>query len=196
MSKSRLVITALFVDHQTPAEVAARYGVHRAWVYKLKARYEAEGEAALEPRSRRPTTSPQSTPPETVDLVLRLRKELLEAGHDAGADTLLWHLNHHHEVTLSRATVHRILTRHGAITPEPKKRPRSSYIRFEATMPNETWQSDFTHYPLTDTETFPKGIEIITWLDDCTRYALHISAHRRVTTPILRRTFRETAGHP
>jgi hypothetical protein len=32
MSKARLVITALFVDHQTPAEVAARYGVHRAWM--------------------------------------------------------------------------------------------------------------------------------------------------------------------
>jgi len=97
-------------------------------------------------------------------------------------------------VTLSRATVHRILTRHGAITPEPKKRPRSSYIRFEAAMPNETWQSDFTHYPLADAETFPQGIEIITWLDDCTRYPPHISAHRRVTTPIVKRTFRETAG--
>ena len=53
-SKARLVITALFVDHQTPAEVSARYGVHRAWVYKLVARYEAEGESALKPRSRRP----------------------------------------------------------------------------------------------------------------------------------------------
>ena len=63
-SKARLVITALFVDHQTPAEVAARYGVHRAWVYKLKARYEAEGEAAFEPRSRRPKTSPTALPPE------------------------------------------------------------------------------------------------------------------------------------
>ena len=47
-SKGRLVITALFVDHQTPAEVAARYGVHRAWVYKLKARYEAAAVATLE----------------------------------------------------------------------------------------------------------------------------------------------------
>ncbi len=57
MSKARLVITAQFVAHQTPAEVAARYGVHRAWVYKLKARYEAEGDTALEPRSRRPKTT-------------------------------------------------------------------------------------------------------------------------------------------
>ena len=143
MSKARLVITALFVDHQSPAEVAARYGVHRAWVYKLKARYEAEGDAALEPRSRRPKTSPRATPPATVELVLRLRKELLEAGHDAGPETLCWHLtHHHHQVTLARATIHRILTRHGAITPEPKKKPKSSYIRFQAAMPNQTWQSD------------------------------------------------------
>jgi transposase len=145
MSKAQLVITALFVEKQTPAEVAARYGVHRAWVYKLKARYEAEGDTALQPRSRRPKRSPGATGPETVELVLRLRKQLLAAGHDAGPDTLLWHLNHHHQVTLSRATVYRILTRHGAITPAPKKRPKSSYIRFEAAMPNETWQSDFTH---------------------------------------------------
>ena len=166
MSKARLVITALFVEKQTPAEVAARYGVHRSWVYKLKARYQAEGDTALVPRSRRPRTSPRATPTKTIELLLRLRKELLEAGHDAGPDTLAWHLSHHHEVTLSRATVHRILARHGAITPEPKKRPKSSYIRFEAQMPNETWQSDFTHYPQTDTSRFPKGVEIITWLDD------------------------------
>lgn len=129
-----------------------------------------------------------------VELVLRLRKELAEAGHDAGADTLGWHLTQHYATTLSRATIHRILTRHGAITPEPKKKPKSSYRRFEAAMPNETWQSDFTHYPLTDTDTFPKGVEIITWLDDCTRYARHVSAHRAITTPIVKATFRKTAA--
>jgi transposase len=55
-SKTRLVITALLVDHQTPAEVAARYGVHRAWVYKLKARYEAEAtpRSSPGPDGRRP----------------------------------------------------------------------------------------------------------------------------------------------
>lgn len=195
MSKARLVITTLFVEHQAPAEVASRYGVHRAWVYKLKARYEAEGDAALEPRSRRPHTSPGATAPSTVDLILRIRKELSAAGHDAGPETITWHLAQHHDVTVSRATVHRILTRHGAVTPEPKKRPKSSYIRFEAAMPNETWQSDFTHYRLTRPDGQPGAdVELITWLDDCTRYALHISAHRRITTPIVTTTFRDTAG--
>jgi transposase InsO family protein len=193
-SKARLVLTALILEHQSPAEIATRYGVHRSWVYKLKARYEAEGEAALEPRSRAPRTSPAATTPEHVELVLGLRKQLAESGHDAGAETICWHLAHHHEITLSRSTIHRILSRHGAVTPEPKKRPKSSYLRFEASMPNETWQSDFTHYPLTDTDAFPKGIEIITWLDDCTRYALHVSAHRAISTPIVKDTFRKAAG--
>ena len=80
------------------------------------------------------------------------------------------------------------------MTPEPKKKPKSSYIRFQAAMPNETWQSDFTHYPLTDTDGFPKGVEIITWLDDCTRYALHVTAHPRITGPIVTATFRKAAG--
>lgn len=101
MTKGRLVITALFVEGQTPSEIARRYGVHRAWVYKLKARYEAEGATAFEPRSRRPKTSPAATPTTTVELVLRIRTELTAAGHDAGADTIGWHLKHHHQLTVT-----------------------------------------------------------------------------------------------
>ena len=194
-SKARLVITALFVDHQTPAEVAARYGVHRAWVYKLKARYQAEGDAALEPRSRRPKTTPAALDPALVDLIVRLRKELAEAGLDAGPETIGWHLTHRHRVTASRATISRTLTRQGLVVPEPKKRPKSSYIRFEATMPNETWQSDFTHYRLTNSDGSPGvDVEILTWLDDCTPCALHISAHAPIITDIVRTSFRKAAG--
>ena len=194
MSRARLVITAITKQGLTQADAARTYGLSPAWVSRLMARYRQEGDAAFEPRSRRPKTSPTATPPATVELVLKLRKQLLQTGHDAGADTLLWHLAHHHATTLSRATIHRILTRHGAVIAEPKKKPKSSYVRFAAAMPNECWQSDFTHYPLTDTTAFPKGVEIITWLDDCTRYALHISAHPAITTPIVKATFRKAAG--
>jgi len=191
-SKARLVLTALFVEHQSPAEVAARYGVHRAWVYKLKARYEAEGGAALEPRSRRPNTSPNALPPAVVDLIVRLRKELADAGLDAGPDTIAWHLEHHHDHRVSRSTISRHLTAAGLVTPEPKKRPKSSYVRFQASMPNETWQSDFTHYRLTHPDGRPGAdVEIISWLDDCTRYALHVTAHARITTPTVLATFRQ-----
>ena len=70
MSKARLVITAVVVEKRTVAEVAATYGVGRSWLYELLARYRDEGEAAFEPRSRRPKTSPRSTNPETVELLL------------------------------------------------------------------------------------------------------------------------------
>ena len=195
MSKARLVITALFVEGQTAAEVAVRYGMHRAWVYKLKARYLAEGEAAFEPRSRRPKTSPHATPAETVELVLELRKQLGGSGLDAGADTIGWHLEHHHQIRLSRATIHRILTRAGAVTPARGKRPRSSYVRFAAEQPNQCWQSDFTHYRLTTTDGRPGAdAEIITWLDDHSRYALSVTAHRRITGAIVVVSFRETVA--
>ena len=160
------------------------------------ARYREEGEAAFEQRSRAPHHSPAATPPHTVELVLRLRKELLEAGFDAGADTIGWHLSHQHATSVSRATLHRILQRAGAVTPDPSKRPKSSYLRFEADQPNETWQSDFTHYRLHDPTTGGPGrdVEILTWLDDCSRYALSITAHARISGPIVLDTFRRTAA--
>jgi len=195
MSKARLVITAIEVERRSPAEVVAAYGVSRSWLYELLARYRAEGNAAFEPRSRRPHRSPGSTPARTVELVLRIRKQLSDAGLDAGAETIGWHLTHHHRTTLSRATIHRILTRAGAVTPEPAKRPKASYLRFAAEMPNETWQSDFTHYRLTT----GADTEIISWLDDHSRYALHVSAHARITAPIVVATFTQAAtehGYP
>jgi transposase InsO family protein len=193
MSKARVVITAITVEKRSVAEVVAEYGVARSWVYELLARYRAEGEAAFEPRSRRPKNSPRATPAETVETVLRLRKQLTEAGLDAGADTIGWHLQHHHQVTISRATIHRILTRSGAVVPDPGKRPRSSYLRFAAEQPNECWQSDFTHYRLTTGAGRPGAdVEIISWLDDHSRYALNVTAHVRITGQIVLTTFRET----
>jgi transposase InsO family protein len=189
MSKRRLVITAVLAG-QSQSEVARTYGVSQGWISKLMARHRLEGEAAFEPLSRAPASSPGATPPQTVDLVLRLRKQLRESGLDAGADTIGWHLLHHHATTVSRATINRILVQGGAVTPDPSKRPKSSYIRFEADQPNETWQSDFTHYPLVDgTDT-----EVLTWLDDCARYALSVTAHARVTGPVVLATFRKTVA--
>jgi transposase InsO family protein len=200
VSKARLVITAVEIEGITQAEAARRYSVSKGWVSKLIARYRAEGDTALEPRSRAPKTSPTATPAATIEVILRLRKQLTEAGLDAGADTLDWHLRHRHQLQLSRATINRILVRAGAVTPDPAKRPKSSYIRFEAAQPNETWQSDFTHYRLTNRDKTPgDDVEILTWLDDCSRYALHLSAHARVTAPIVLATFRAAAdlhGYP
>lgn len=190
MSKVRVVVTAVVLEGRSQAQVAREYGVSPGWVSKLVARYRAEGEAAFEPRSRRPKTSPGALPAASVELIVRLRKELTDQGLDAGPDTIAWHLTHHHDTVVSLSTISRYLPRHGLVTPAPKKRPRSSYIRFEADLPNQTWQSDFTHVRLADgTDT-----EVLTWLDDHSRYALSVTAHRRVTGPIVLAAFRKAAA--
>ena len=101
MSKARLVITAVTVEKRQVSEVAKAYGVARSWIYTLLARYEAEGEAAFEPRSRRPKTSPSATSPGTAGLIVRLRKELAGQGLDAGPQTIAWHLQHYHQLKVS-----------------------------------------------------------------------------------------------
>ena len=190
MSKSELIITSVVVAGRSQAETAAEYGVSKSWVSKLIARYRADGDSAFTPRSRRPLTSPGALPDAVVSRILGIRYQLSAAGHDAGPDTIAWHLRHHHNVTVSPATISRHLNKAGVVTAEPKKRPKSSYIRFQADMPNETWQSDFTHYPLSNgTDT-----EIITWLDDHSRAALHVTVHQRITAAIVTATFRETVA--
>jgi transposase InsO family protein len=186
MSKARLVITAVVTEGRSQGEVARAYGVSQGWVSRLVARYRAEGQVAFEPRSRRPKTSPTAIAAGTARLIIGLRKELAGQGLDAGPHTIAWHLQHHHGIAVSAATVSRCLARAGLVTPDPAKRPKSSYLRFAAELPNECWQSDFTHFPLasgTDTE-------ILTWLDDHSRYALRITAHWRVTGPVVLAQFR------
>ena len=185
MSKARLIITAVVVQGRSQAEVARTYGVSKGWVSKLVARYRAEGEAAFEPRSRAPHTHPNATPEATVALVIMLRRQLRAAGHDAGPDTIAWHLSQHHQIRIARSTVATILTRAGLITPEPRKRPRSSWTRFEADQPNECWQSDFTHVRLAD----GADVEVLAWLDDHSRYLLSLTCHRAVTVTDVVATF-------
>jgi transposase len=121
VSKARLIITAVVLEGRSQAQVARDYHVSQSWVSRLVARYRVEGDSAFEPRSRRPSTRPDTTPAATVELVLALRHRLTRDGLDAGADTIAWHLQHHHRITLSRATIYRIIKRAALITPEPKK---------------------------------------------------------------------------
>ena len=188
MSKARLVITAVVLEGRSQAQVARDYGVSESWVSRLVARYRTEGDTAFEPRSRRPNSRPRAIAPTTVELVTSLRRSLTAQGLDAGPVTIAWHLEHHHRINVSRATIYRIIRRANLIAPEPRKKPRTSYVRFQAEQPNETWQADFTHWPLADgTDT-----EILTWLDDHSRYALSITVHQPVTGTAVVATFRDT----
>jgi len=172
VSKARLVITAVVVEGRSQGEVARACGVSQGWVSRLVARYRAGGEAAFEPRSRRPKTSPRAVPESTAELIIRLRKELAGQGLDAGPHTIAWHLDHRHHLRVSPATISRYLARAGLVAPEPSKRPNSSCIRFAAELPNECWQAGLTHCRLAD----GTGTEILSWLDDHSRYALSVTA--------------------
>ena len=150
MSLPRLVITAIYVEGRNKSEVAREYRVWRRWVQKLAARYEAEGEAAFEPRSRRPRSSPHQVSQELEEQIVALRKSLAGQGLDAGAATIAFHLAQRHGMSPAVSTIWRVLTRRGFVTPQPRTRPRSSFVRFQAGQPNERWQPDITHWQLAD----------------------------------------------
>jgi transposase InsO family protein len=165
MSLAELVVTAVRIQGRSKAEVSRDYGVSPRWVYEVCRRFDAEGEAGLVPRSRRPHTSPGRTADETEDEIVELRKELLELGFDAGAHTIAAHLARRHTHVPSVSTIWRILSRRGFVSPQPHKRPRSSFVRFEADMPNERWQTDITHVRLAGGE----EVEIMNVIDDHSR---------------------------
>jgi len=191
VSKARLVITAVLVEGRSQSQVARDYGVSQGWISRLITRYTREGDAAFEPRSRRPHTSPTRLPQTTIDLIVALRTELAGKGLDAGPHTIAWHLQHHHRLDVSVASISRHLTAAGLVQPSPQKRPKSSYIRFAAEQPNERWQADFTHWWLTGgTHT-----EILCWIDDHSRYALSVTAHHRVTGTIVLTEFQKAYEH-
>jgi transposase InsO family protein len=190
MDLARYVVDAVVVEGRSYREVARAHGVSKSWVGKLVGRYRAGGYEAIRPRSRAAKTVPHRTPAALEDEIVALRKELTEQGHDAGAATIAYHLSRCHDRVPSVSTIWRVLRRRGFVTPQPHKRPRSSWIRFEATLPNECWQSDVTHWRLADgTE-----VDICNFLDDHSRLAVACSVMRTATAPKVLQAFREAGA--
>ena len=190
MVKNQIIVASVVSQGLGVRATAQKYGVSPAWVSTLVSRYRAEGPTAFEPRSKRPHANPKATPPEVEDRIIELRKELLDLGTDAGADTIHTHLEREGLTAPSISTIQRILTRRGFVTPAPKKRPKSSYIRFAAELPNECWQSDMTHWHLEDTT----PVEILTFLDDHSRLVLSIRAFPTTSMENVRRLFARTCS--
>ena len=176
MSKHRVAVLKVVSAQLSVTAAAAEYGISRGHLHRLLRRYRDDGLEAVEPRSRRPRTSPGRTPDAVRDRIIALRIELTARGLDAGPATIAWHLGREGLPAPSTSTIRRVLHAAGLVVPEPRKRPRSSWIRFEASAPNELWQSDFTHWRLAD----GSEVEICSWLDDHSRYLLACTVFRRV----------------
>jgi transposase InsO family protein len=172
MSMARVVITAVVLEGRSKSEVAREYGVSRRWVQRLVGRFAVEGEAAFEPHSRRPRSNPRRIAGEVEESIITLRKQLAEAGLDAGAETIAWHLREQSGSAPSVATIWRVLSRRGFVTAQPHKRPRSSWHRFQADLPNELWQADITHWRLAH----GRDVEILNIVDDHSRLLLASAA--------------------
>lgn len=195
MGLARYVVDAVVVEGRSAREVARAHGVSKSWVAELVRRYRAGGYEAIEAQSRAPKSVPSRTSPDLEDEIIVLRKQLEERGLDAGAHTIHYHLGTTHEVVPSVATIWRILKRRGFVVAQPHKRPKSSFIRFEAALPNECWQSDMTHWQLAD----DSKVEIVNFIDDFSRLGVGSRVFETTTAPDVVTAFYgavETWGFP
>lgn len=163
--------------------------ISRPTFYFWRRRYEAEGLDGLEMKSRAPKTSPKRVSDQVEDSIVELRKELLDLGVDAGAATIQWHLGQRDLPAPSEATIWRVLVRRGFVVPEPSKRPKSSYRRFEATAPNELWQADCIDWVIAT-----GTVKILSFIDDHSRVALRVKALAQATTDATWQTFSEASA--
>jgi len=141
----------------------------KSWVAKQVTRYRTGGYEALVPQSTAPHRRPTQLAIELENEIVTLRKQLDDEGVDAGPRTIHYHLTQRHGTAPGRSTIHRALVRRGFVTPQPQKRPRTSWQRFEAALPNETWQADMTHWSIDDGTAEGMKVEILDFVDDYSR---------------------------
>jgi transposase InsO family protein len=176
---ARFLVDAVLLEGRSYRDVAGAHGVSKSWVAELVARYRAGGYDAVTPRSKAAKRVANRSSDELEDRVVRLRKELTDQGFDAGAHTIHYHLSLSDPSPPSVSTIWRILKRRGFITAQPHKRPKSSYVRFEAALPNEMWQSDVTFFELKD----GTKVEITNFLDDFSRVCVASKVHAVTSAP-------------
>ncbi|HET7524140.1 MAG TPA: IS481 family transposase [Acidimicrobiales bacterium] len=193
MDLSEYVITEVLQQGRSVREVAAAHGISKTWLYELLARHRAGGTEALVALSRRPLRSPSRLDAAIEDEIVELRKTLAEEGLDAGAATIQFHLRRRHrrraDQMPSVATIWRVLKRRGFVTAQPQKRPRSSWKRFQADLPNECWQADVTHWTLKR----QRPVEILNIIDDHSRLLVASVAFINATSPDVVAAFQQAA---
>jgi transposase len=87
MGMGRYVVDAVLLEGRSAREVARAHGISKSWIYELIRRYREGGYEALEPESRRPRSCKHESSRQIVQAIVKLRTELGNQGHDAGAET-------------------------------------------------------------------------------------------------------------
>jgi transposase InsO family protein len=195
MDKGWFLIETHLRTGRSIKELAAAHDVSESWLFKLLRRYRLEGPDGLEPRSRRPKSSPSRIADLYEDEIVRVRKELTETGFDAGAETIHFHMSTPGRQVPSVSTIYRVLVARGFVVPEPHKRPKSSWIRFEADVPNECWQADVTHVEVAQGWVY----EVLNIIDDHSRRCVASRAFVTTRAPDVVRTIHKAAerwGYP
>lgn len=154
-------------------EVAASVGVSRQTVHSWMSRYLVEGVAGLADRSHRPVSCPHQAPAEVEVRVAEMRR----AHPRWGAKRIRLELLRNPPggvVVPSRATINRILARHGLVIARPRKRSRDSYRRWERPGPMQLWQMDIVGgvmivNPVTGEV---REAKVVTGVDDHSRFCV------------------------
>ncbi len=150
MGKNNLIIQSIVQGRLTPAQAAEHFGVSRRWVYELMRRHRAQGDEGLEPRSRRPLSSPQTTTGAVQERILALRRELTARGLDSGAQTIAWHLRREGLAVPAASTIHRILRAESLVADQPRallgtaSRPSNPTRPGNPTSPTGRWPTAAT----------------------------------------------------
>ncbi|MDK4325965.1 IS481 family transposase [Corynebacterium propinquum] len=177
-TSNKVIVETILATGMSHKDAAALFNVSTRWIRELLHRYREGGYQALQPRSRHPHSNPRQVPESTVKTILEIRQHLENTGQDNGAHTIRWHLQQQKITPLPAAsTIHRILKRHGYVIEQPHKRPRSSWKRFEADQPNETWQLDYSHCYLNNNQ----RVAILTIIDDHSRFVIACKAFEHET---------------
>lgn len=149
-------------------DLCASFGITPKTGYKYLKKYRKDGLAGLKDQNRKPKTSPNKTPQNIEDLIIKVR--LLHPSW--GGEKIARYLkNNGHRNLPAEKTMGRILKRNGLITEEETER-HTPWKRFEHEHPNDLWQMDFKgHFGMQIGRCHP-----LTLLDDHSRYSLLLKA--------------------
>lgn len=151
------------------------YNLSRKTFYKLRTIAATEGPAAiLEPKSRRPHTSPTRITDDVKQHVINVRDALDQSTGDCGPFTVFDKMDQIGMDPPSIASIGQILRDAGVSATQPRKKPRSAFKSFVYPAPNCMWQIDGTERPLANGRT----CVIFQLIDDHSRLALasHVDA--------------------